>query len=349
LWEAARPAGQQLGNTSSLVSLIGIRYSEIRDEFAELRGTSPSPADLAEPLEDDPMPLSTPFGSMPELHPDASPASPTSPQSTVAERDSAPFRTPFGSMPQLHAGPLDEAPREGRVEVESNLGAPTDGGRTFATLAPEPWRCPRCHATRQDWGEAASTVSGAEDNDSVHYIAPPPPVAQVPPSAGQDVVDRQTINTLFASLYEWAPEVCREVLSETATTYGNVHRAATSLRAEEEAQNARDVQARVLEMLLAGSRLEPRWPGLSSVWCHVISFATGAQPVPLRGLMQAPARAPRTHDLVAWQLPRFPGSRVSPGWFELGPQGIYNRSRAAVVSRVAMSGRQAARRAGVIT
>jgi len=192
-----------------------------------------------------------------------------------------------------------------------------------------------------------SMVSGGDESDSVHYSAMPPPVAEVPPPVGQAPVDQQTISNRFTALYQWAPEVCQEVLPATARTYNIVHAAAASLQGEEESQVVQDVQAQVLGLSLVGMKLEVRLPGLREAWHHVIYFVTGAVSVPLR-LMQA--RDPQAHslDVAAWRLPIVLGSSISPNWFELGQQAIYSRVRAEVVKRVTMCRRQAARRASAL-
>eukprot|EP00931_Biecheleriopsis_adriatica_P073783 TRINITY_DN48002_c0_g1_i1.p1 TRINITY_DN48002_c0_g1~~TRINITY_DN48002_c0_g1_i1.p1 ORF type:complete len:653 (-),score=119.54 TRINITY_DN48002_c0_g1_i1:63-1985(-) len=212
-----------------------------------------------------------------------------------------------------------------RVDAESSVGAPT--------LAQQPWRCTRCGATRQDWGDAVSVSSGIDDNESLRRGAPGLR-AEMPPSAGQDQVDRQTITSRFTALHQLDPELCREVLSQTQATYSTVHSAAASLQDEEEAREVQELKTQVLEHLLVGHRLELRWPGLRPMWCQVIAFTTGAEAVPMLKVPGSDAQG-----IVTWKLPTVHGTCISPAWWELGPQGIYNRVRAAVLNRMTMPGR----------
>lgn len=338
-----------LQGSASLVHLIGIRYAENRDAYSDEvqhgvlefeRSTSP-------------LFLPRHHSGAPE---DMVPAGPIAscaadrllPPSMSAAITSVPGAVASAASAVIATASVAESSVTARVEVDSALGAPTDGGRT---VAQEPWRCPRCRATRQDWGDIISVISGAEENQSVLCSVAPPPRAHTPPPAGlppvaagpSDQQDRQAIGGQLSSLYQWAPDICRDVLTEIQSTYSVVHTAATSLEVEERSQYIREVQSQVLELCLVGSRLEQRWPGLRSMWCHVISYVTGAQPVPLRALLEArPTLRPvslQLHTIVAWQLPGFSGTSISPSWWGLGPQGIYDRLRTAVVKRVATSRR----------
>lgn len=217
----------------------------------------------------------------------------------------------------------------GRLELASTLGPPTEGGRTVDLNR---WRCTRCGATRQDWGDHVSVLSGHDDTQSLYRRVPVPrPRDEPPPFVGQ--VDRQTVSNHFTSLFQWAPQVCQQVLSETRDTYTVLHRAAACLQHEERAQHVSSKQATVFNMLLIGSRLECQWPGLKPTWCNIIFFATGAQPVPLRGIMQIRS-ALNGSAMIAWQLPSFTGSHISSDWWQLEPQDIYNRVRSEVVAHV---------------
>jgi hypothetical protein len=240
--------------------------------------------------------------------------------------DSSTFQTVPENLPTgLELGHSEPVP----VELASTFGAPTEGGRT---LAQELWRCPRCRATRQDWGDTTSCFSGHEDTESLIHRLLPVPRGEPPPAVGQ--ADRQTVSNHFTSLYEWAPEACRHVLSQTRLTYNIVQKAAASLQKEEEAQYMQGLQTQVMSLLLFGSKLEARWPGLKPLWYQIMFMVTGAQPVPLRGIMQvAPASFAPT--VMAWQPPSYNASHISSIWWELEPQDMYNRVRSEVLAHVA--------------
>jgi len=237
--------------------------------------------------------------------------------------------------------PPSEA-RSHRTEVESTLRGVTDCG---SLLAAEFWRCPRCGATKQDWGDVISMASGGSvGNDSVAYRAGRalPSLRTAPPGNGHG--DLQT-------LFEWAPEVCRDVVPEAAATYRLVHNAALSLEGQEHVQYTQGLELTIVDLLLVGLRLEKEWSGLRQGWHNVVSFVVGAHPVPLRRFVHfEPGADPAEpqQQQVAWQLPRFPGSDVSPNWWELRPEEMYNNVRSSVLSRIDMFARQAARRAGAL-
>jgi hypothetical protein len=185
--------------------------------------------------------------------------------------------------------PPSEA-RSHRTEAESTLGGATECGRT---LVAELWRCPRCGATRQDWGDVISIASGGGSvgNDSVAYRAGRalPSLRTAPPGTGHG--DLQT-------LFEWAPEVCRDVVPEAAATYRLVHNAALSLEGQEHVQYTQAVEQTIVDLLLVGLKLEQEWSGLRQGWHNVVSFVVGAHPVPLRRLVRfepgaGPAEAPQ--------------------------------------------------------
>jgi len=182
-------------------------------------------------------------------------------------------------------------------------------------------------------------------NDSVAYRAGRalPSLRTAPPGNGHG--DLQT-------LFEWAPEVCRDVVPEAAATYRLVHNAALSLEPREHAQYTQAVEQTIVDLLLVGLKLEQEWSGLRQSWHTVVSFVVGAHPVPLRRLSvhfevgASPGES--LQQQVAWQLPRFPGSEVSPNWWELRPEEMYSTVRNSVLSRIDMFARQAARRAGAL-
>lgn len=252
------------------------------------------------------------------------------------------------NMVRDHAS-SEVAPRDGLARERAS----SEAGRSRLRAAPsvetsnELWRCPRCRATRQDWGDLMSSVSGVSGEDgleSLHSraIQPLAPSAAPPAAVGQ--LDQQTISSRFTALHQLAPDLCREVLSESMSTYNLLHEAAHSLEGEEESQYVQTLRAQVLGTLLIGSKLEPRWPGLGSTWHRVVTFITGALPVPLASnrRLHAICMSPSQHSLVvAWQLPIFTRTNISPNWWGLGPQGIYNRVRDAVLNRSAMLSRPA--------
>lgn len=308
-----------LQGRAALVHLIGIRYSETTDERS-----------AEGPLHDTCCNL------------------PTFSRNLSCPSDQA------CNTPEPSIGPLRDDAHAGshpRAELESTLGARTDGGRTAVTLAQDVWRCPRCRATRQDWGDTMSVISGAsilEEVGSVSLNAAPPPRGDAPPLAPHvEQMDLQQVSQHFTRLYEWAPEMCREVLRDSSATYGVLQRASSGLLEVQRTQYIREVQAQMVELLLVGLKMEHVWPGLSPMWLRITSFVTGAQAVPLRGLMQL--FGPRVTDaapaqMVAWQMPRCNATSISPSWFEQAPQEVYSRVRSEVLSRVAMIDTQALRR-----
>ena len=174
-------------------------------------------------------------------------------------------------------------------QVRHQMGNPPESieGLTEMSLWQGEWRCPRCNASLDDWGNTISEYSGGISFHSVPAEAPrsatdPAPHRMLRRALAQN--GQQDV--LLEMLQRWRPRLYREVLSslhrwdrdriQLATA---LRRLSTHMRQEEFMQAMRSIMFLQLVGLRLSSRLGAGGFGLATCWPTVIHFVHGVKPV----------------------------------------------------------------------